>query len=973
MNPTNIGTRDIPIKLANAVSLKVKQALADGTLINAVTPVTRDLIKFWFLPPYTETRPVNFHEGQQQSILNIIYLHEVLRLKTVKDFYLTIAPDLLAEMNAAELVKTKYEIPKYAIKMATGTGKTWVMHALLIWQLLNAKYEETKTGNYTKNFLLVAPGLIVYERILDAYLGKENSNQERTFEQSDFYKFQDLFIPQAYKEDVFGFIQNNVVQKEEIGSKITGEGIIAITNWHLFMGSEDEIEETVSSPLDNPKSVIKDLFPILPGTSGGNDLSTLDNQYLRGKELDYLAGLNDLMVMNDEAHHIHENKSYGEVEEVEWQKGLNKIAENKGSSFIQVDFSATPYDVTGSGQTRTKHYFPHIISDFDLKVAIRKGLVKTIAIDKRKELSQLPLEFGAIRDTNNKVIGLSDGQILMLRAGLSKLKILEKHFTGFTQNKDGISDKHPKMLVVCEDTTVSPYVENFLMNEGLNVDDITRVDSNRSGEIPKSEWQVVKQKLFNVDKYAQPKVIISVLMLREGFDVNNICVIVPLRATTAPILLEQTIGRGLRLMWREKDYEDIKTESRRNLLELKKEPTSYLDLLTIVEHPAFIAFYDELLAEGLAGELDDEPETGGQVLGDLITVGLKDNYKDYDIFLPVIVQEAQEEMSPGNISISSLQSFTAYDLTQLQKILANDGEAFYSEELTVKTRFGNYVVSASLFTAQSYNEYLQKLLHTVTNRMEKVSERKTKPMPVMQINQMQVIQLLDKFIKEKLFNQSFNPFEDNNYKILLAQNGIVTDHIIKEIGKAIYEMQQHVDVTEAEVEKVWFSQVPEIKMRQKYALDITKTIYTHLAYPSNKGLFEKEFMLYADSDSEVISFLKIQEHQHPFVFITYIRNDGLISLYHPDFILVTNEKVYVIETKGQDKIKDENVKQKQLATLAWCSKINKVLPENRMGKIWEYILLSENHFYSYKTNGATITEICELAKVSEANVKGMLL
>lgn len=972
MNPTNIGTRDIPLKLANAVSAKAKQALADGSLLNAVTPVTKDLIKFWFLPPYTETRPVNFHEGQQQSILNIIYLHEVLLLKTVKDFYLTIAPDLLAEMNAGELAKAKYEIPKYAIKMATGTGKTWVMHALLIWQLLNAKYEETKSGNYTKNFLLVAPGLIVYERILDAYLGKENTNQERIFEQSDFYKFQDLFIAQAYKDDVFGFIQNNVVKKEEIGSKITGEGIIAITNWHLFMGNEEE-EETEASALDNPTSVIKDLFPVTPGTSGGNDLSTLDNQYLRGKELDFLAALADLMVMNDEAHHIHENKSYGEVEEVEWQKGLNKIAASKGSSFIQVDFSATPYDVTGSGQTRTKHYFPHIISDFDLKVAIRKGLVKTIAIDKRKELSQLPLEFGAIRDANKKVIGLSDGQILMLRAGLSKLKILEKHFTEFTKNKDGISEKHPKMLVVCEDTTVSPYVESFLLSEGLNVDDITRVDSNRSGEIPKAEWQVVKQKLFNVDKYEKPKVIVSVLMLREGFDVNNICVIVPLRATTAPILLEQTIGRGLRLMWREKDYEDIKTESRRNLLELKKEPTSYLDLLTIVEHPAFIAFYDDLLAEGLAGELDDEPETGGQVLGDLITVGLKENYKDYDIYLPIIIHEAEEQLTPSDISIDNLKPFTGYDLQQLQKILANDGEAFYSEELTVKTRFGNYVVSASLFTAQSYNEYLQKLLHTVTNRMEKVSERKTKPMPVMQVNQMQVIQLLDKFIKEKLFSQPFNPFEDNNYKILLAQNGIVTDHIVKEIGKAIYEMQQSVDVSEAEVNKLWFSSVQEIKMRQKYALDITKTIYTHLAYPSNKGLFEKEFMLYADSDSEVVSFLKILEHQHQFVFITYIRNDGLLSLYYPDFIVLTNEKVYVIETKGQDKIKDENVKQKQLATLAWCNKINKVSPDNRMDRIWEYVLLSENHFYSYKNNGATITEICELAKVSEANVKGMLL
>lgn len=972
MNPTNIGTRDIPLQLANVVTLKAKAALEDGSLLHAVSPVTRDLVRFWFLPPYTETRAVNFHEGQQQSILNVIYLHEVLKLKTVKYIYLAIAPDLLAEMNAGELAKIKYEIPKYGIKMATGTGKTWVMHALLIWQMLNAKYEETKSGHYTKNFLLVAPGLIVYERILDAYLGKENTSGERIFEQSDFYKFQDLFIPQAYKEDVFGFIQNNVVKKDEIGTKITGDGIIAITNWHLFMGSEDE-EATEASALDNPAIVVKDLFPVKPGTSGGNDLSTLDNQYLRGKELDYLAALPDLLVMNDEAHHIHENKSYGEVEEVEWQKGLNKIAENKSSSFMQIDFSATPYDVTGSGQNRTKHYFPHIISDFDLKLAIRKGLVKTIAIDKRKELSDLPLEFGALRDENKKVIGLSDGQILMLRAGLSKLKILEKHFTKFTKDKNGISDKHPKMLVICEDTSVSPYVEHFLLSEGLDTEDITRVDSNRSGEIPKAEWQVVKQKLFNVDKYEKPKVIISVLMLREGFDVNNICVIVPLRASTAPILLEQTIGRGLRLMWREKDYEDIKAESRRNLLELKKEPTSYLDLLTIVEHPAFIAFYDDLLAEGLAGELDDEPKDGGQVLGDLITVGLKENYKDYDIYLPVIVQEADEELKPADISIDNLQPFTSYGLQQLQKILASDGEAFYSEELTVKTRFGNYIVSASLFTAQSYNEYLQKLLYAVTNRMEKVGERRTRLMPLMQVNQTQILHLLDKFIREKLFNQPFNPFEDSNYKILLAQNGIVTGHIVKEIGKAIYEMQQSVDVTEAEVNKLWFSSVPEIRMRQKYALNITKTIYTQLAYPSNKGLFEKEFMLCADSDSEVVGFLKIHEHQHTFINITYIRNDGLLSLYYPDFILTTNEKVYVIETKGQDKINDSNVKQKQLATIAWCNKINKLSPDNRMNRAWEYILLSENHFYSNRNNGASVTEICELAKVSEANVKGMLL
>jgi type III restriction enzyme len=84
-------------------------------------------------------------------------------------------------------------------------------------------------------------------------------------------------------------------------------------------------------------------------------------------------------------------------------------------------------------------------------------------------------------------------------------------------------------------------------------------------------------------------------MLREGFDVNNICVIVPLRASASGILLEQTIGRGLRLMWRGGDFEDSKTENRKNILQKKVAPINYYDILSIVEHPAFEKFYDELL------------------------------------------------------------------------------------------------------------------------------------------------------------------------------------------------------------------------------------------------------------------------------------------------------------------------------------------------------------------------------------------
>ena len=91
------------------------------------------------------------------------------------------------------------------------------------------------------------------------------------------------------------------------------------------------------------------------------------------------------------------------------------------------------------------------------------------------------------------------------------------------------------------------------------------IDSGKKAELGEKEWAVVHEKLFNVDRHAAPLVIVSVLMLREGFDVNNICVIVPLRSSQAQILLEQTIGRGLRLMWRDAEYCDNKRENRERI------------------------------------------------------------------------------------------------------------------------------------------------------------------------------------------------------------------------------------------------------------------------------------------------------------------------------------------------------------------------------------------------------------------------
>lgn len=967
----NTGTREIPLKFAREITKIVNNAWNSGEFLAKATPITQDLLRFWFFDSFVETRHINFHDGQRQAILNTIYAHEILKPESVFDLYSMISNEILAEMDLSYLKKDKFSHPKYCMKMATGTGKTWVMNALLIWQYLNARHEEKPGGCYSTNFLLVAPGLIVYERLLDAYLGKQKEDGTRDFENSDFKKYAKLFIPPAYRDEIYGFIQTSVAEKKDIGSKITGTGLIAITNWHLLAGEEEEVDNNIS-PLEDPSTAVKEIFPVTPGTSAGHDLNTLDSKYLSGGEIEYLTNLEGIVVFNDEAHHIHETKKAGIVSEVEWQKSLNKISENKGQKFIQIDFSATPYDVTGSGPRRTKHYFPHIIVDFDLRSAIHGGLVKTITLDRRKEIATMELDFRAIRD-GNRVIGLSEGQKLMLRAGLTKLKILEKEFTDFAQDKNGITDKHPKMLVICEDTVVSPYVIEFLtQSEGLGEEDVVQIDSDKKGNIPAKEWDTIKQRLFNIDKHDKPKVIVSVLMLREGFDVNNICVIVPLRSTQAPILLEQILGRGLRLMWREPEFQDVKEENRIRLLKKKEEPTNYLDILSIVEHPAFIEFYEELIKEGLIGEITELPKDREGVLGDIIKVGLKQNYKDYDLYWPVIIQEREEFLKDVMPSLDNLNNMQWYNLDQLKRMVPKDGEVFFSEEMTVKTRFGDYKVTAELFTAKSYNEFLSKVVKIITNTIVRVTQRSTKDYPIMQINQANLVQLIDDFIRHKLFNQEFNPLEDNNWRVLLLSQTGITEHIIKELSKALYEMQNTVDVQDAIVIKQYFSQVQQLRMRENFSLNIVKTIYEKLPYPSNKGELEKNFMLACDNDSEVRSFLKISEIYHDFAHLNYIRNDGILSSYCPDFILKTKDHIYLIETKAQKDVKDENVLLKKQSALDWLKKINELKPKDRDNCEWSYALLGENTFYSMNAKGASIEEILEYSKLTKQRVQGTL-
>ena len=351
------------------------------------------------------------------------------------------------------------------------------------------------------------------------------------------------------------------------------------------------------------------------------------------------------------------------------------------------------------------------------------------------------------------------------------------------------------------------------------------IRDSRKGELKTDEWKILRERLFDVDRHAAPRVIVSVLMLREGFDVNNICVIVPLRASSAGILLEQTIGRGLRLMWRGDEYDDIKQENRK-LIRQGKTPASMIDILSIVEHPAFIDFYKELMDEGLVGEMDEDDDAEGSSNGDLIAIGLRPGFEEFDFAIPFILREKEEEIQSGDIVVDDLQPLGSFSLPQLKGMIG-EGEKFHSEDVQEQTRFGDYRVNGGVMTATGYNDYLGRIVRRITEALSQPltssasKYKKNTEYPHIQINRAQLADGIDRYIRTRLFGQPLDPFVDENWRVLLVD--LVTEHVMKVWARKLLENEDTATTADAEVTHRCLSEVDKLTMRESSSLPVEKS------------------------------------------------------------------------------------------------------------------------------------------------------
>lgn len=897
--------------LADALEGEVQAWVEQGWI--GTTQTTLELFNYWFKRDEDATE--KFHPCQQRAIETLVYCHEILQAKTIQEVFERVAPEAIHQHLPLKQEVETIPFPKYALKMATGSGKTWVLAALLVWQYFN-KLNDERPGNYSYRFLVVTPGHEVLNRLLDSFKGKRNLKTDNRMPETSDYK-RSLFIPEGARwRERFHL---DIREPDDVKPNTTPPdgAFVFITNWQQF----------------RLKSSVSNLWDKFTGA----DVEEMP----RGEIIaDFLSEYPDLVIMNDEAHHVHGKKA-ATGEELVWRQFMNVLHkrlkdshEDETGIFLQIDFSATPF--YGSGEKR--EFFPHIIYDYDLLNAMQDMLVKQLFLEQRQAIageSLDKLDFRAERlepeagHKRGEIKALSAGQKLLLEIGRKKLEQLSVEF-----KKKGITKK-PVMMVLCEDTRVADLTnEHFarLTDETGNYYDESKVLVIHS-DLPDKELSETRKNLDRIDIDDDPlRVVISVLMLREGFDKNNICVTVVLRATEADLLLEQIVGRGLRLMFPFYEYPELMDAKQEAYHEIrrKKNPSNSFDFLFVVEHPKFIEFYNKLREQGYIigiGDTSTETSTGDVIPVDAVT----ERIPLFDIAWPIQVFDEGKMPELTLIDIKTLPKYSG-DFEQLKNYLSKLTIQETHVETGAKTK--TWKLDNEYF---DYSFFLRQASRAVSTR------GKTS---ILSAKQADIAAIIDEYVSEYCFGGVIDFSIQGNYSVLNYPT--VFDHIVETISKAIIKL---IEGYKFEVKKgIWgkLSDIPRIMVRESRSVVTDRSIYLRNGYQPKGGGFERDFMHEVlNTSTDVLAFAKL-DRRHK-LKITYRDETGILRNYEVDFIVKTSDRIYLVETKADKDINNPNVAVKVQAANAWCEQASLVSPieEMKQPQEWEYLILSES---LYKNN-----------------------
>ncbi len=827
---------------------------------------SRALLAWWFETDHQVERAdgpqslFRYYFAQREAVETVIWLYDV---RGARDKF-----DLL-RFDASGAVSSNMfdeDWPRFVVKMATGAGKTKVLSLLMAWTYFHKLYEAGST--LARNFLLIAPNIIVLDRLRADFDGL------RIF-------FNDPVLPdnghagQNWRDDfqVALHIQDDV-------RIVRPTGNIFLTNIHrVYLG------ETAEPSLDDDD--LRDYFlapfgekPVGKTTESNTDLGEIV------REIDELA------VFNDEAHHIHDNR-------LAWFKCIqdihHQLLQKDLRLAIQVDVTATPRHENGA-------IFVQTVSDYPLVEAIAQNVVKHPVLPDAASRAKLA-------EQKSPIITEKYADYLLLGIEEWRKSYAEHERLG----------KKAVLFVMVDDTKncdeVGAHLEKICPElQGA----VLVIHTKANGEISeaatgksKEELELLRKQSNEIDTWNSPfKAIVSVLMLKEGWDVRNVTVIVGLRAYAAKsnILPEQTLGRGLRRMSFGSDQRET---------------------VSVMGTPAFMDFVESIQNEGVTFDRVPMGGADGRERQNSLVVEVDEQSPDkdidqLDISVPRLTRRFNREFKDltelepeffGNKKLP-IKAFTPEETREIVFKTMLDAEVDHTMQLDGSGP-GDYRSVIAFFTRQ-----LLKDLRLVGGYDQLYPKVKT-------------------FIRDHLFT-SVVDLEDPMILRNLSEpevGKVLFDHFRAAINAlTIYEsgssrIDGHIRLRDTR----------PFRTEPRGFVQAKKSVFNRIVGEANADSLELAFAAFLEAAPDVQAFGK--NYMAVGFKIEYVKGNGELSTYTPDFIVRTVDGVvWIVETKGREEL---DLPQKMARLRQWCEDATEAVKDDG-GPSYQFVYVDQQSFEQHK-------------------------
>ncbi len=850
----------IEIDLVNAIRPRIKKWREQG--YPGVTGITKRLLQHWQDPEERKDR--RFFFCQLEAIETLIWLTE--------------APE--ADRTGIEIDSDGGAFSRWCSKMATGSGKTIVMSMLIAWQALN-KVANCKDTRFSKNVLVVAPGLTVRNRL----------SVLNPFDNENYY-------------EEFNIVPSGLMESLR-------QGKVKIINWHTLAWDSEE-------RLSRKKSVDK---------RGAKS----DEAYVR-EVLGDMANATNLIVINDEAHHAWripaESKIKGvKKEDIEestvWVGGVDRIHRARG--IIRCfDLSATPFAPSGKKATE-EALFSWIVSDFGLNDAIESGLVKTPRVvirddgnvdnNLRSRLYHIYMDDTVKDDINRKAEDSEPLPDLIKNAYL----LLGKDWQATKDDWEKAGHKIPPVMITVANTTytsgrikTSFDRDSFLLTVAglgdlcnpkrtLQIDssilekaeaeteevNIAVEETEDENDEPKEKKLTKKQQadllrrtVNTVGKIGEPgeqiQNVISVGMLSEGWDAKTVTHIMGLRAFSSQLLCEQVVGRGLR-----RTSYDVGNDG---LFE-----PEYVNIFGI----PFTFLPHE-------GGTDGPPPPPPPPKTKIEPVKEK---AEHEISFPNIlridhVYKPQLTINLANVKPLDIDPYESITEAELAAIIAGKPNPAALTEIDLKEIGEKFRLQSIVF----------RIASTIYNSEKKPDWKGSKESFLIQL-----IGIIEQFIysdKIRIKNPLFNQDEARKRILIMLNMNKVIQHIWNEIRAVntaeltpVFDKEHPIRST-FDIRTWWTSKPCE---------DFSNSHINFTVVDSKWEYLEAKTI----NDCNVVESFVKNDHLG---FVVLYNYQGVIRRYFPDFIIkLKSGEHLILETKGQD---SEQNKTKRAFLDEWCRAVN---------------------------------------------------